>query len=226
MSLSQLQKKINYQFKDESLLKLALTHRSFLNENKHSTNSNERLEFLGDALLETWSSKKLFKLFPDYDEGVLTNLRSLLVCTENLAEISANFALGDFIFLSRGEEAHNGRLNHSLLADTFESLTGAIFLDGGQKALDQFLDEFLLDSLLSLSKKEIYKDPKSVFQEIAQAKRGVTPHYQTLKESGPDHQKSFEVGVFLGKDLIATGSGNSKQKAEADAATKAALLIV
>ncbi len=226
MSLSQLQKKINYQFKDESLLKLALTHRSFLNENKQLSENNERLEFLGDALLESWSSQKLFALFPDFNEGSLTNLRSLLVCTNNLAEIGTTFNLGDYIFLSHGEEAHGGRQNHSLLADTFESLCGAIFLDGGQKALDLFLDKFLLQSLMILSKKEIYKDPKSVFQEIAQAKRGITPHYQTLKESGPDHHKSFEVGVFLGQNLIAKGQGNSKQKAESDAATKAASLIV
>ena len=221
-----LENKLHFKFKNEKLLELALTHRSYLNENRTLKESNERLEFLGDAVLELWSSEKLYTLFPQYHEGQLTNLRSLLVCTQNLAEVSRKFNLGEHIKLSHGEEAHGGRDNQSLLADTFESLLGAIYLDSGIKASNRFLDRFLFESLLELSRKEVYKDPKSVFQEIAQSKRGITPTYKTLSESGPDHQKIFQVAVFIGDKLIATGGGNSKQKAEEDAATKAAELIV
>lgn len=221
-----LQQQIDLKFKDPQKLVLALTHRSFLNENRQQKNSNERYEFLGDAILEYWVSEKLFSLFPDFNEGQLTNLRSLIVCTTNLAEVSATFNLGDYILLSRGEEAHGGRNNISLLADTFESLIGAIYLDQGLKASNKFLDKFLDTSIKTLSQKNIYKDPKSLFQEIAQSKEGITPHYQTLSEDGPDHLKTFEVGVYLNDKLIATGKGNSKQKAEEDAATKASKIIV
>jgi len=224
--IKELQTKIGVKFKDPKKLILALTHRSYLNENRDLKHSNERYEFLGDAILEYWSSQKLFDLFPEFDEGQLTNLRSLIVCTQNLADIGASFDLGSYILLSRGEETHGGRLNTSLLADTFESIIGAIHLDQGYPAVDKFLTKFLEKNITSLSKKNIYKDAKSQFQEIAQSKRGVTPRYSTISESGPDHQKIFEVGVFLEEELIAKGSGNSKQRAEEDAATKAAKIIV
>jgi len=220
-----LEQKIKVKFKDPRYLLLALTHRSYLNENKQLKSSNERVEFLGDAILEYWVSQKLYSLFPDFDEGQLTNLRSLIVCTENLADISASFDLGSFILLSRGEATHNGRQNISLLADTFESLIGAIHLDQGYPAVEKFLDRFLDKNIQALSKKNIYKDAKSLFQEIAQSKRGVTPKYQLLSESGPDHQKIFKIGVYLGDQLIASGKGNSKQKAEEDAATRAILIL-
>ncbi|HOY61245.1 MAG TPA: ribonuclease III [Candidatus Woesebacteria bacterium] len=220
-----LEQKIKVKFKDPRYLLLALTHRSYLNENKQLKSSNERVEFLGDAILEYWVSQKLYSLFPDFDEGQLTNLRSLIVCTENLADISASFDLGSFILLSRGEATHNGRQNISLLADTFESLIGAIHLDQGYPAVEKFLDRFLDKNIQALSEKNIYKDAKSHFQEIAQSKRGVTPKYQLLSESGPDHQKIFKIGVYLGDQLIASGKGNSKQKAEEDAATRAILIL-
>ncbi len=220
-----LEQKIKVKFKDPRYLLLALTHRSYLNENKQLNSSNERVEFLGDAILEYWVSQKLYSLFPDFDEGQLTNLRSLIVCTENLADISASFNLGSFILLSRGEATHNGRQNISLLADTFESLIGAIHLDQGYPAVEKFLDRFLDKNIQALSEKNIYKDAKSLFQEIAQSKRGVTPKYQLLSESGPDHQKIFKIGVYLGDQLIASGKGNSKQKAEEDAATRAILIL-
>jgi len=224
--IEELQTKIGLKFKNQQILILALTHRSYLNENRQLKHSNERLEFLGDAILEYWSSQKLFEKFPDFDEGQLTNLRSLAVCTQNLAKIGGSFDLGSFILLSRGEETHGGRQNISLLADTFESIIGAIHIDQGYSAVDKFLTKFLEKNIISLSKKNIYKDAKSLFQEIAQSKRGVTPQYQTISETGPDHQKIFEVGVYINDELIATGSGNSKQKAEEDAATKAAEIIV
>ncbi|HWS48574.1 MAG TPA: ribonuclease III [Candidatus Methanoperedens sp.] len=224
--IKELQQKIGVDFKDSEILVLALTHRSFLNENRQLKSSNERLEFFGDAILEYWSSQQLFSLFPKFDEGQLTNLRSLVVCTQNLAQIANEFDLGSYILLSRGEETHGGRKNISLLADTFESIIGAIHLDQGYEAVDKFLTKFLKKNISALSKKNIYKDAKSQFQEIAQSKRGITPKYSTISQSGPDHQKIFEVGVYLNDELIASGKGNSKQKAEENAATKAAEIIV
>lgn len=221
-----LQQKIKVKFKDTQFLLLALTHRSYLNENRQLKSSNERLEFFGDAILEYWVSQKLYSLFPNFDEGELTNLRSLIVCTQNLAYISNTFDLGSFILLSRGEDSHNGRLNISLLADTFESLIGAIHLDQGYPAVEKFLNKFLNKNIKTLSEKNIYKDAKSLFQEIAQSKRGVTPKYLLISESGPDHQKIFKIGLYLNEQLIASGKGNSKQKAEEDAATKAVKIIV
>ncbi len=220
-----LQEKIKVKFKNPQFLILALTHRSYLNENRQLKSSNERVEFLGDAILEYWVSQKLYSLFPDFDEGQLTNLRSLIVCTENLADISSSFNLGSFILLSRGEDSHDGRLNISLLADTLESLIGAIHLDQGYKATEKFLNRFFDKNIKTLSQKNIYKDAKSLFQEIAQSKRGITPSYQLISQSGPDHQKIFKIGLYLDEKLIATGQGNSKQKAEEGAATKATTLL-
>jgi len=213
--LEELQTKINFQFKDIEKLQQALIHRSFLNEGgRGSIQSNERYEFLGDAILELWISEVLFKKFPEFDEGKLTNLRALVVCTKNLAEVSDKIKLGDYLFLSKGEERHGGRQNQSILADTFEALTGAIYLDSDIHQTFKFLDQQLNKSIVKFSSKKILKDPKSVFQEIAQAKKGITPKYKTISESGPDHQKTFEVGVYIDEELIATGKGNSKQKAE------------
>ncbi len=219
--LNKLQKIIKYQFQDISFLDQALVHRSSLNEHHQFQESNERYEFLGDAVLELWISDRIFKKFEKFDEGKLTNLRALVVCTQNLAKISSNFNLGDFIYLSRGEEKHQGRDNQSILADTFEAILGSIYLDGGLSPAFDFLDLFLTSSVEQLSQKDIYKDPKSIFQEISQAKEGITPKYQTISESGPDHQKIFEVGVYLNEKLIAKGTGNSKQKAEEAASINA-----
>lgn len=212
--LNELQQLINYNFKKIDFLKQALVHRSSLNEHKDFKESNERYEFLGDAVLELWVSDRLFNLFKKFDEGQLTNLRALIVCTQNLAKVSLSFDLGKFIFLSHGEENHNGRQNTSILADTFEAIIGAVYLDGGAKAAFKVLDFHLNDSITQFSAQKVYKDPKSIFQEIAQSLKGVTPKYKTISESGPDHQKEFEVGVYVGDQLIATGSGNSKQKAQ------------
>ena len=211
-----------FKFKDQSPKKQSLVHRSYLNENKNEKlSSNERMEFLGDAILEFWISDYLYKKFPDFSEGDLTNLRSLAVCTNNLAKIAKEIKLGEEILLSKGEEKHGGRNNISILADAFESLIGAIYLDSGFKAVCEFLDKTLIPSIRQLSKQKTLKDPKSVFQEIAQDKEGITPNYKTIAESGPDHQKEFEVGVYLNNRLIAKGKGNSKQKAEEDASLNA-----
>jgi ribonuclease-3 len=220
--LEELQTKINFQFKDIEKLKQALIHRSFLNEGgRGSIESNERYEFLGDAILELWSSDVIFKKFPEFDEGKLTNLRALIVCTQNLAKVSSKINLGEYLSLSKGEERHGGRQNQSILADTFEALTGAIYLDSDLQHAFEFLDKQLTESVTDFSSKKILKDPKSIFQEIAQAKRGITPNYKTISESGPDHQKTFEVGVYLEEELIAKGLGNSKQKAEEAASISA-----
>ena len=221
-NLKELQEKLGYTFKDEAKLKQALQHRSYLNENRdQNLKSNETYEFLGDSILEFWISEKLFKQFPQFNEGDLTNLRALIVCTENLALTSIKFSICDFVFLSKGEERHGGRANHSILADTFEAVLGSIYLDGGIVPAFKFLEKTLDSSISELSQKKVYKDPKSLFQEIAQSKRGITPRYETTNESGPDHLKVFEVAVYLKDELIATGTGNSKQKAEEDASIKA-----
>lgn len=225
-NLKDLQTKIGYTFKDENKLVKALTHRSYINEHRdENLQSNETCEFLGDSILEFWISDKLFRQFPQFDEGDLTNLRSLIVCTQNLSLIASDIDLGSFIMLSKGEERHGGRTNQSIMADTFEAILGSIYLDDGIIPAFKFLDKTLNESISKLSSKQIYKDPKSLFQEIAQSKRGITPKYQTVSESGPDHQKNFEVAVYVGEDLIATGSGNSKQKAEEDASIKATKIL-
>jgi len=225
-NLKNLQTKLNYTFKDEGKLTQALQHRSYLNENRsQNLKSNETYEFLGDSILEFWISIKLFNQFPQFNEGDLTNLRALIVCTENLALMSTKFGICDFVLLSKGEERHGGRSNHSILADTFEAVLGSIYLDGGIDPAFKFLEKTLNESISELSQKKVYKDPKSLFQEIAQSKRGITPKYQTINESGPDHLKVFEVAVYLDDELITTGTGNSKQKAEEDASTKATKII-
>lgn len=225
-NLNQLQSQINYQFKDKEKLTQALIHRSYLNENrKKISSSNERYEFLGDAVLELWSTKTLFHLFPNFSEGKMTNLRSLIVCTKNLEKIAQNIKLGDFIFLSHGEENNDGRKNQSIIADTLEALIGAVYLDSSIKKTFTILDSLFQPSLKQLSSKKIYKDPKSIFQELAQSQKGITPHYQTISEIGLDHKKTFKVAVFLDKEKIATGSGNSKQKAEENASTQATKIL-
>jgi ribonuclease-3 len=225
-SLTQLQKLLDTKYKNPELLSLALIHRSYLNENRsRGLVSNERLEFLGDAVLELWTTEKLYHLFPLLPEGDLTNLRSLIVCTESLANVANNINLGQFIQLSRGEESHGGRQNQSILADALESVIGSVYLDQGSKAVDKLLNFLLHDQIDQVSKQKIFKDPKSMFQEIAQSKRGLTPHYETIKETGPDHQKIFEVAAYIGTDLIAQGKGNSKQKAEESAALAATTIL-
>ena len=226
LKFDEIQQVLDYKFVDTNKLFQALTHRSFLNEHRgENLISNETYEFLGDSILEFWISDKLFTFFPQYDEGDLTNLRALIVCTQNLAIVAKDFRLGDFVLLSHGEEQHQGRSNQSILADTFEAILGSIYLDGGTIPAFKFLETALTSSIETLSSKKIYKDPKSLFQEIAQAKKGITPHYQTISESGPDHLKQFKVGVYLNDELITSGKGNSKQKAEEDASIKATKIL-
>lgn len=221
-----LQKHLKLNFKNPQILHQALIHRSYLNENQQDNiSSNERYEFLGDAVLETWISDYLFRQYPQYQEGDLTNLRALSVCTQNLSQIAKNINLSEYLLLSKGEEKNGGRQNPSILADTLESVIGAIYLDQGMSAVSKFLHQHLTPSIQKISQLQNLKDPKSTFQEIAQAKTGTTPHYQVVSQKGPDHKKIFEVAAYIGQKLIATGTGNSKQKAEEDAASKASQLL-
>jgi ribonuclease III len=210
------------QFNNPKILEQSLIHRSYLNENKEKKlESNERYEFLGDAILEFWISDYLFINYPKYPEGDLTNLRSLVVCTKNLAKIATKIGLDKKILLSCGEEKHGGRTNQSILADTLESFIGAIYLDSGYPTVKKFLEDALISNIKELSKQESLKDPKSIFQELAQSMYNITPHYKTIQETGPDHSKIFEVAVYVGEKQISTGKGNSKQKAEEDASIRA-----
>jgi len=225
-NLQKLESKLGLKLKNRELLFLALTHRSYLNENRDlHLESNERLEFLGDAVLETSISNYLFNHFPQHPEGELTNLRALIVCTNNLSDIAKQINLGEYVFLSKGEETHQGRSNRSILADTFESVIGAIFLDLGWTKTNRFIIKLLKSNIFELSEHKVFKDPKSLFQELAQSKRGITPRYATISETGPDHQKIFQVGVYLEDQLIASGQGNSKQKAEEEASASATKIL-
>ena len=223
MDLSELEKSINYRFKDKGLLKEALTHRSYLNENPSwGFSNNERLEFLGDAVLELASTEELFHRFPKENEGQLTSYRSALVNYQMLSEIARFLELGKFILLSRGEAKDTGRARDVILANAFEALIGAIYLDSDYSSAKKFVNEKVVTARLEeVLKKGLYKDAKSLLQEKAQSEFKITPFYKVLSETGPDHAKLFEVGVYFGDKLMGTGSGLSKQDAELEAAKKA-----
>lgn len=210
-------------FKNSRLREQAFIHRSFLNENPHlNLISNERLEFLGDAILSFLVSDYLYKKFPQHKEGELTSLRSALVRTESLATLARKLNLGKNLKLSRGEEESGGRENPTILANTAEAVIGALYLDQGLGVVKVFLEQNLLPNLAQIIKTQAYKDPKSTLQELVQEKRQVSLVYKILKSAGPDHAKVFEIGVFLQGKILGKGKGKSKQKAEQEAA-KAAL---
>jgi len=209
-------------FKDPSLLDIALTHRSALNERQHrAVESNERLEFLGDAVLELATTKFLYAKFPTDSEGVLTAYRSALVKTTSLAEIATTLGLGEQLKMSKGEEATGGRSNISLLADTFEAVLGALYLDQGFKACEKFLQANLFTQLDKILVEQLYKDPKSELQEKVQSQGLGTPTYEVIDEVGPDHDKVFTVVVSVGKKKLGEGTGKSKQLAQQSAAEQA-----
>lgn len=221
---SDLEQKLNYNFKDQNLLTTALTHRSCLN-NPKTSDSYERLEFLGDAILEKMISVFLYNKYPDKMEGFLTAARSATVRTESLSAISTKYGFHDFIKMSKGEESTGGRNNPSILEDVIESLIGALYLDGGPEAAQAFFDQFILPNANQTISEDKLKDPKSLFQERVQAKGLNSPIYQTINATGPDHSKIFEVSVLVNDNPIATGSGKNKQEAEQQAAEKALSLI-
>ncbi len=221
-SFKKLAKKLKLEFKSTHLLEKALTHRSFLNENKKIKESNERLEFLGDAVLELVVSSFLFNKYPQKSEGYLTSLRSKIVQTKTLAAVSKKLKVHQYLLLSKGEKESGGQTNKSILADTFEALIGAIFIDQGLKKSSQFIKNNLLRDLKEiLSSKEIL-DYKSQYQEIVQSRGLPTPVYKILSESGPDHNKTFKSVVLVEGEIMAQGIGKSKQTAQQNAA-KAAL---
>lgn len=223
-NLKPLQTLLGYTFKNEKLLQTALTHRSCLNE-PGVTESYERLEFLGDAVLEMIISAYLFNKYPDKMEGYLTAARSATVRTESLSKISKTHGIDNFIIMSKGEEFTGGRNNPSILEDVIESLIGAIYCDGGLEAVNQFFKSFILPNAEEIINEDQLKDSKSILQEKAQSKGFTSPLYKTIKEVGPDHDKIFDVVVMVGDKEITTGSGKSKQEAEQNAAKKAIELI-
>ncbi len=223
--LHELQKKFETPFNDIELLKQVFVHRSYLNEHKdNKLVSNERLEFLGDAVLELIVTDYLYKKF-NKNEGELTSLRSALVKGKNLAKIARNLYLNKYLLLSKGEEKNQGRDNDLLLANTFEALIGAMYLDLGFDKTAQFIKIQVLDSISNILKNELYLDSKSQLQEICQAQNNTTPTYKVLSESGPDHAKNFVVAVFLNKKKLAQGIGASKQEAQTHAAEQALNII-
>ena len=214
--LQKLQKKLG--ISDKKFLEQALIHRSYLNENQKASTSNERLEFLGDAVLELIVSEFLYKKYPNKDEGKLTRLRSKIVCTKTLSFLARHLSLGKLLFLSKGEAASGGRENTSLLANTFEAVIGALYLDQGKKKVEECLEKILFTNLQWVLEKSSPDDFKSQFQETVQAKEQPTPIYKLIHASGPDHKKLFKVAVLVNKKAIAYGIGPSKQRAEQQAA--------
>lgn len=219
---SLLEKKISVKFKNKDLLIQAFCHRSYLNENPDFyLNHNERLEFLGDAVLELVVTEYLFQKYPNKSEGELTNWRSALVNAKQLFQVAEELDLNEFLLLSRGESKELGKARKYILANVFEALIGAFYLDSGYKKCQEFIKKYLIKHLSEIIKKGLFRDAKSSFQEGAQEKVSITPTYKVLKEWGPDHAKHFIVGVFLEKELVAQGEGSSKQEAEEKAAQNA-----
>lgn len=215
-----LAKAIDVEFKDMELLQEAVTHRSYLNENRnYHLHHNERLEFLGDAVLELVVTEYLFQNYPN-PEGELTNWRAALVNGEMLAKIASQIGIGDFLMMSRGERKDTGKARQYLLANAMEAIIGAIYIDQGYAASAKFISKHVLSKLENVLENKTYLDPKSFFQEKAQEIVQITPHYEVIKEWGPDHDKKFLVGVFLGDDQVAEGEGSSKQEAQRNAAEK------
>lgn len=220
--LEQFEKKTGITFKNKDLLMQAFLHRSYLNENKGlKMDHNERLEFLGDAVLELVVTEYLYVKYPKKPEGDLTSYRAALVNTITLSSVAGKLNMNDFLLLSKGEAKDTGRARQYILANTFESFVGALYLDQGYESAKDFIAKNLFPLTDEIVAKGLWQDKKSRFQEVAQDKINVTPQYQTLDEIGPDHAKNFVVGVFLGEEKIAKGEGKSKQEAEQDAAQNA-----
>ncbi len=219
---SRFEEHIGIEFKDKTLLRQAFTHRSYLNENKEAGfTDNERLEFLGDAVLQLAVTDHLFTLYPATSEGDLTSFRSALVNTQTLSTLAASIGMNDFLLLSHGERKDTGRARTIILADAFEALIGALYLDQGFSVAERFIAQKIFPLVAGVVAGKAWLDAKSRFQEAAQEHTSITPTYKTLKESGPDHNRIFTIGVYLGKELIASGEGVSKQEAEQEAAQKA-----
>ena len=220
--LKRFQEIIGYTFKNEQLLKQALTHSSYANE-KHlkKLSDNERLEFLGDAVLEVVSSEFLFANYPNLTEGQLTKLRASIVCEPTLATCTESVNLGEYLFLGKGEDRTGGRTRKSVLSDAMEAVIGAIYLDGGFASAKEFVHKFIMTDI---EHKHLFYDSKTILQEVVQGEHEQLT-YVLLGETGPDHDKTFEVGVLIGKKEISTGKGHTKKAAEQDAAYQALLVL-
>ena len=222
---SELEKQLHIEFKNKDLLQQAFSHRSYINENhSQGLEHNERLEFLGDAVLELIVTEHLYNEHPDKPEGELTAWRAALVNTKMLARIAKEVDFNDYLLLSKGEAKEVGKSRDYILANTTEAFLGALYLDQGTKVCETFIVEHILSKLPEILEQKLFVDSKSKFQELAQEKTGITPTYDVLSEWGPDHDKSFKVGVYLEKDLIGEGEGSSKQEGE-EAAAKNAIEI-
>lgn len=215
-SIKEFQQEIGYEFKDESLLKQALTHSSYANE-KHMKrlSDNERLEFLGDAILEAVSSEFLFLNYKELPEGDLTRLRASMVCEPTLAFCTKDIELGQYVFLGKGEELTGGRQRKSVLSDAMEAVIGAIFLDGGFDEAKRFILTYIMTDI---EHKRMFYDSKTILQEVCQGQFKQNVSYELLSESGPDHAKTFTVQVLVGNEVLGVGTGNTKKSAEQEAA--------
>jgi len=218
-----LEKKLGIRFRNADLLRESLTHRSYLNEHPDwPLPHNERLEFLGDAVLELVVTEELYRAYPDWPEGRLTVVRAALVNYQMLSKVALGLDIQKSLYLSKGEQADTAKAREVILANAMEAVIGAIYLDQGIKASEEFSKKFVLVHLPEILETKSYKDAKSELQEIIQDRQRVTPSYKVLEESGPAHRRTFRVGVYFGPELIAEGEGASKQEAELEAA-KAAL---
>ena len=219
---AQFEDSLNLNFKNKDLLREAFTHRSYINEsNRNDLAHNERLEFLGDAVLELVVTDYLFKKYPDRTEGDLTSYRSALVNAVTLGEVARTLGMNDYLLLSKGEAKDTGKARQIILANTLEALVGALYLDQKYKGAEVFIEKHLLPLTEEIVEKELWKDAKSFLQEKAQEEMGVTPTYKVVREVGPDHDKKFVVAVLLGDELVAEAQGKSKQEAEQGAAAQA-----
>ncbi len=221
--IEELQERIGYQFKEEGLLRQALTHSSYANE-KHmkKLSDNERLEFLGDAVLEIISSEFLYQNYPKLPEGDLTKLRASIVCEPTLALCTREVDLGEYLLLGKGENLTGGRNRKSILSDAMEAVIGAIYLDGGFERAKTFIHRFILTDI---EHKKLFYDSKTILQEVVQGNYEEPLHYELLSEEGPDHDKKFKVEARIGAQIIGTGSGHTKKAAEQEAAYQALLLL-
>ncbi len=219
---STFEKRIKYVFKNRALLEQAFTHRSYLNENRgFGREHNERLEFLGDAVLELVVTEFLYKKYADKQEGELTAYRAALVNTQSISDAATKLGMNDYMLLSRGEAKDTGRARQIILANAFEALIGALYLDQGYEAAQSFIAAQLFQKIDEVIAKRLWQDAKSRLQEIAQELVAITPTYELVSQAGPDHDKRFVVAARIGEERLAMGEGRSKQEAEQDAAQKA-----
>lgn len=220
--IKEFEAKLGVTFNDINVLRHAFIHRSYINEHKEiGLEHNERLEFLGDAVLELVVTDFLFKKYPEKTEGELTAYRAALVNTNTLSEASTELGVNEYLLLSKGESQDTGRARQYILANTFESIAGALYLDQGYNAAQRFIADNLFGLIDEIVSKRLWQDSKSLFQEKAQENAGITPQYELIEEKGPDHDREFVVGAYLRKELIATGKGRAKQEAEQEAAKNA-----